>query len=204
MHKLFLGLSRLMAYLGGCVLVALIMLTCVSVLGRSLNGILHSEFLQSFAPALAQRALDLGIGPVNGDFELIESGVAFAIFAFLPLCQITNGHATVEIFTSKFPLAINRALQFIIDSVFALVLILIAVQLHGGMQSKMRSGETTFLLEFPLWWAYCASLAGAAIAAVVAIYVAFARAQEVFGNRVVLDTPVSANAPKQSAGDSQP
>ena len=33
------------------------------------------------------------------DYELVEAGVAFAIFAFIPLCQIYGSHATVDIFT---------------------------------------------------------------------------------------------------------
>jgi len=74
-------------------------------------------------PGLSAWALDLGVGPINGDFELVEAGVAFAIFAFLPLCQISAGHASVDIFTAKLPMRINRVLQLGIDVIFAIVLI---------------------------------------------------------------------------------
>jgi len=181
-----------MAYLGGAMLVLLILLTCVSVIGRSLNGLLHSDFFQSVAPQFAQWAIDIGVGPVNGDFELIEAGVAFSIFAFFPLCQISNSHAAVEIFTKNLSPGINRFLQLIIDGLFALVLILIAVQLYGGMTSKMRSGQTTFLLEFPVWWAYSISLVCAVIAAAVAMYVAIVRAMELFGNKSILASSTGA------------
>ena len=152
MYRLIYGLSRFMAYIGGIMLVLLVILTCVSVVGRSLNGILHGDFFQTVAPAFAAWAIDSGVGPVNGDYELIEAGVAFAIFAFLPLCQTSNAHAAVEIFTRSMSPRFNRILQLIIDTVFALVLLLIAVQLYSGMLSKMNSGQTTFLLEFPVWW----------------------------------------------------
>lgn len=175
-----------MANLGGAMLVILIVLTCVSVVGRSLNGMMHSGFIESVAPGFAKWALDLGVGPVNGDFELIEAGVAFSIFAFIPLCQITGGHASVEIFTKALSPFVNRILQFIIDVLFALVLLLIAVQLYSGLQSKMRSGQTTLLLEFPVWWAYALSLTGAVIAAAVAIYIAVIRSAELFGNKTIL------------------
>lgn len=181
-----------MAYLGGIMLILLITLTCVSVLGRSLNGLFHSSFAEHLAPAFSKWALASGIGPVNGDFELIETGVAFSIFAFLPLCQFSGAHASVDIFTSKMSGWTERLLQFLIDVVFAAVLLLIAVQLYSGMASKMRSGQTTFLLEFPLWWAYGLSMIGAAVAAVVAVYIALVRTVElVSGNSVLPVRPSS-------------
>lgn len=181
-----------MAYTGGAMLVVLVLLTCVSVTGRSLNGILHGDLFQAIAPAFATWAIDLGIGPVNGDYELIESGVAFAIFAFLPLCQITNGHAAVEIFTRLMSPRFNRVLQLVIDTIFALVLLLIAVQLYSGMLSKMNSGQTTFLLEWPVWWGYALSMIGAVIAAAVGCYVAIIRLIELRGNKAVLPSAESA------------
>jgi hypothetical protein len=42
-------------------------------------------------------------GPVKGDFEVVEAGIAFSIFAFLPICQLHGGHATVDIFTNLMP-----------------------------------------------------------------------------------------------------
>ena len=41
------------------------------------------------------------LGPVPGDFELVEVGTGFAVFAFLPWCQLKRGHATVDLFTSE-------------------------------------------------------------------------------------------------------
>lgn len=193
MYKFFDNLSRFMAYLGGAMLVALVVLTCVSIVGRSLNSVLHSDWLTNFAPAIASRALGLGIGPVNGDYELIEAGVAFAIFAFLPLCQISGAHATVEIFTSAMSPRFNRILQFLIDVIFAFALVLIAIQLLNGLQSKMRSGQTTLLLEFPVWWAYAMSMAGASVAAVISLYIAIMRGVEVYRGGSILPNTRSAD-----------
>ncbi len=177
-------LARFMAILGGIVLTFLILLTCISIIGRSLNGAFHSEFMQNIAPGFANWMLDLGIGPVNGDFEVVEAGVAFAIFAFLPICQMTAGHASVDIFTNMFPKSFNRFLRMIIEIVFAAVLILIAWRLFEGLQSKMSYGETTFLLQFPIWWAYLASFVGGITAAVVGAYMAGIRTLEFFTKRI--------------------
>jgi len=165
-------LARGMAILGGIVLSLLILMTCVSIAGRVLNTMLHG-WIGDLAPGFAAQMLDLGIGPINGDFEIVEAGVAFAIFAFLPLCQLVSGHADVDILVSKFSPRAQSILRCVVEWVFAAALVLIAVQLFGGMMSKMRFGENTFILQFPVWWGYAASLVAAAVAALVGIYTAF-------------------------------
>lgn len=178
-------LARLFALLGGLVLSVLIVLTCLSVVGRSLNGLLHTASVQAFGPWV-DALLDLGIGPINGDFELVEAGMAFAIFAFLPLCQLNGAHASVDIFTAALPQRAKLLLRTLIDIVFAAVLVLIAWQLFEGLLSKRSSGQTTFLLEFPVWWAYAFSLSGAGVAALVSVYVACMHVAEcVTGQRVL-------------------
>lgn len=192
MHLFFLRLSRLMAWLGGAMLTLLILLICASVTGRALNGMLHSDIAQGVAPGLATWLLDLGIGPINGDFELTEAGIAFSIFAFLPLCHITGGHAAVDVFTQRLSPRVNRGLRLVTEAVFAAVMVLIAVQLNAGMLSKMRSGQTTFLLEFPVWWGYALSLTGAVVAAAVAIWMAWIRLQEAIIGRDLLPADLGA------------
>lgn len=193
MHRFFLKLSQVMAYLGGLMLVGLIVLICTSIVGRSMNGVLHSDLIEGFMPGLATAILALGVGPVNGDFELIEAGVAFSIFAFLPLCQITGGHASVDIFTSKLSDGANRVLRTLTEIIFAAVLGLIAVQLFAGLLSKMDSGQTTLLLEFPVWWSYALSLTGAVVAAVVAVYLAVMRIMELLQGQDILPADLGAD-----------
>ena len=185
MKNLATQAARFMAICGGLVLTVLIVLICISVIGRSLNGLLHG-WIGAVMPDLSAWALDLGVGPINGDFELVEAGVAFAIFAFLPLCQISAGHASVDIFTAKLPTRINRLLQLAIDVIFAVVLIAMAYQLYNGMLSKQRYGDTTFLLQFPIWWAYAASLSGSILTAVISFYVAGIRALELMRGEDIL------------------
>lgn len=186
MHRFFLTLARVAAILGGAILTFLILLTVLSVAGRALNGLFHSLIDMGIFPGLAQGMLDLGVGPVMGDFELVEAGVAFCIFAFIPITQITGGHATVDVLTSQFSPRVNRVLIAFWEVIFAIALIVIAWRLFVGMEGKMKYNETTMLLQFPIWWAYGASFLGAALAAVVAVYVAFARVTETLTGRVVL------------------
>ena len=167
MHRFFVRLSQAMALAGGAMLTALVLLTCASILGREVNEVLQWDALRDTGPA---RWLlhEVGIGAINGDFELLESGMAFAIFAFLPLAQITAGHAVVDVFADFLPRGVNRVLSVVIEAVFAAVLVLIAVQLWSGMVSKLDSGQTTLRLQFPVWWAYALAVVPAILAAVVA------------------------------------
>lgn len=186
MYALIKKLAQLMAVLGGLVLTLLVLLVCTSVLGRSVGTLLHGTFMQSNFADFSNWALAVGIGAINGDFELVEAGIAFAIFAFLPLCQLSGSHATVDVFTSKFSRRTNQVLQMISECLFALVLGLIAWRLFAGMEAKQRYGETTFLLQFPIWWAYAASFSGAVIAAFISFYMAIIRILEVFSGQQML------------------
>lgn len=186
MYALIKKLAQVMAVLGGLVLTLLVLLVCTSVLGRSVGTLLHGTFMQSNFADFSNWALAVGIGAINGDFELVEAGIAFAIFAFLPLCQLSGSHATVDVFTSKFSRRTNQVLQMISECLFALVLGLIAWRLFAGMEAKQRYGETTFLLQFPIWWAYAASFSGAVIAAFISFYMAIIRILEVFSGQQML------------------
>ena len=192
MHALMERLARLFAFLGGLVLSILIIVTCLSIAGRTLNSLLHGDFAQALMPGFADLLLATGVGPINGDFELVEAGMAFAIFAFLPLCQLNGAHASVDIFTAALSPRANRVLRAAIEIVFAGVLVLIAWQLFQGMESKRASGQTTFLLQFPIWWAYAASLSGAIMAALASAYVAVMRLIEVVTGHKVLPAELEA------------
>ena len=190
MHSHVNSLARVSAVLGGIVLVAMIVLTCLSILGRSINSLMFSDFFQDNLPQFADLVLSSGVGHINGDFELIEAGMAFSIFAFLPLCQLMGGHASVTILADRLPSRLNRGLVTVIEVLFAATLILITWQLFLGMESKRMSGQTSFLLQFPVWWAYALSLVPSIVAALVATYVAAARVIErVTGKKLLSDQP---------------
>lgn len=193
MYRLFYGVARFMAVLGGIVLSVLVLMICLSIIGRTLNGLLHTAVASGFLASTAQWLIDAGVGPVNGDFELVEAGVAFAVFAFLPLCQVTTGHASVDVFTNWMPDGAQRVLNLLIDVLFAVVLVVIAMQLYDGMQSKMRSGQTTFLLQYPIWWAYAASLSGATVTAIVGVFMAGVRVAELVLGRQIFVNVQGAN-----------
>lgn len=168
-------IARFTAILGGLILTVLVVLTCISVIGRGLNTFGHSDFLEAYAPALGDMLLATGVAPITGDFELVEAGVAFAIFSFLPICQLYGAHATVDIFTSMLSKRVNEVLMIVWEIALTAIVILITWRLFEGMQDKMKYGETTFLLQFPIWQSYAASLVPAVIASLVGGYCSYAR-----------------------------
>lgn len=155
MNSIFLGLSKALAIVGGFVLTALILIIVFSIAGR-----------------------ETGLGAVTGDYEIVEAGMAFCIFAFLPYAQMTGAHATVDIFTNALGEKAQAWLIAIIEVVFAVAIIIIAVQLLGGLESKLRSGQTTLLLQFPVWWGYAAAFAASVIGAVVGAWHALVKVTE--------------------------
>ena len=128
--------------------------------------------------ALAIGAFGIGLT------EFVVAGMAFAVFCFLGWCQITAGHASVDVVANNFPRRVKRFLRMVTEVLFAAALVLIAWRLAEGTVSKYGNGETSFLLEFPVWWAFAASLVGAIIAAIVGIYMGAVRTYEFFTGRI--------------------
>lgn len=187
-HRVVRGVAWLIAIAGGIVLIATILMICVSISGRTLAALLHSGFMQTTLPGLANWMLGFRIGPIRGDFELVEAAMAFSIFAFLGWCQITAGHATVDVFTDGLRPWLKRVLQSVIEVVFAVALVYIALQLHEGMQTQHRRRTTTMVMQVPLWWYLMAALIPAYVAAAIGCYMAVVRVVEALLNRPLIDT----------------
>ncbi len=159
-------LARGLAIAGGVVLVALTIMTVISIIGRG--------FLWA------------GLSSVPGDFELVEAGVAFAIFSFLPWCQVVRGHATVDIFTNFLSPAANRVIDLITELLMTVFITVIAWRLWYGMHDKIRYNEITFILQFPVWWAYALCMVAAVIGVIVSFFLLYVRIREVATGEPVL------------------
>jgi len=193
MRRLIYFLARFTAVIGGLVLMALVLMTTASIIGRTVNKMLHSPFFQEKLTGLSQGLIDMGIGEINGNYELLEAGVAFAIFSFLPICQYYGAHATVDVFTSFLPARVNRWIMAFWEVVLAAVIVLIIWRLYEGMQRYLGNGETTLFLQFPVWWAYAASFASGVIASVVPVYCAVIRVIEAIRGTDILPSEQGAH-----------
>lgn len=131
-----------LAMAGGLVLLAIVVLTCVSIIGRALVP------------------FDLGIGPIRGIYDMTEIGMAAAIFAFLPWAQFKDAHARVDLFQSVMPGALNRLLDLMFNVAMFAVAAVGTYRLYLGMQDKLSYGETTLIAQIPVWQGYAAGLVG--------------------------------------------
>lgn len=143
MKHLIYGLCRAMSWVGALVLCALALISVVSIAGRAL----------SFA----------GLGPVPGDFELVEAGTALAVFCFLPWCHLKNGHATVDLFWRAYPAGMRRFLVMVADALMLLAWVLLTWRMGVAAEDYHANGETSFILHMPVWWGYAASMLPAVI-----------------------------------------
>lgn len=192
-HRGVRALAFAMAIAGGLVLTAIILMVCLSVVGRTATSILHSGFMQTNLPGLAAWLLSTGVGPIRGDYELLEMAMAFSIFAFLVWCQVTSGHASVDIFTDGLKPWAKRVLIALIEVVMAAVIVVIALQLYDGMLTQQRRRSTSFLLQFPVWWGYAAAVVPAFLAAGVSVYMALVRIAEAALNRTLISAEQGAD-----------
>lgn len=136
-------LAKGSAILGGVTLCALTLMIVVSVCGRALIGV--------------------GLGPVPGDFELVEVGTAIAVFFFLPWCYLRGGHATVDLLYMHLPSWAQKTVVIVSDLLMLAVWLVLTWKLWEGMLEKRQYLETTFILQMPIWWAYALCMVGAVI-----------------------------------------
>ena len=126
------------AVIGGTLSLAVALLVVVSVIGR--------------------RFFD---APIPGDFELVQMATAVAVFSFLPYCQARRGNIVVDTFTTRLPARVNAVIDAFWDLVYAGMMGLITVCLVVGTLDHIRNGQTTMVLQFPIWpaIAICTALA---------------------------------------------
>jgi len=123
--------SRQFALTGGVIMILLALITVISIIGRAFFGT-----------------------SIQGDYELVEAGLAVAIFLFLTECQIKKGHVIVDFFT----ITLAKKKIYFLDAtgnlLFTLVAGLLTWQLSiGGLESHQYL-EQSMILELPIWMAY--------------------------------------------------
>ena len=146
MNRLIYGLSRAMAWFGSLVLVVIAVMSVASIIGRALSG--------------------FGLGPVPGDFELVEVGTALAVFCFLPWTHLKRGHAVVDMLWGSYPLPMRRVLDVLADGLMLAVWLLLVWRMSLAMGEYRHNGEVSFILQMPVWWGYAASFPAAVIGVV--------------------------------------
>lgn len=159
--------ARWLAYGGGVLLAGVAVMVVLSVIGRALDG--------------------FGLSPIRGDYELVQTGVGLAVFAFLPWCQYNRGHVSVDILITQFPRRGQAFFGLVGDILITLVAFVIAWRIWVGFGEKFPFGgeglrealdmgsrpffpETTYELAIPMWMPYGLGFLFSALFFLTALY----------------------------------
>jgi len=142
--------SRLLAFVGGLLLVAMTLMATYSIAMRTLFD-----------------------EPLLGDVELVQMGCGIAIVFFLPLCQLRRGNVIVDVFTLRASPRVRSALDGLGSVLMALTAALLAWRSLVGTLDAYGTGEESIILGVPIWWSISAFAPGFALLAVVALYTAW-------------------------------
>jgi TRAP-type C4-dicarboxylate transport system permease small subunit len=173
-------LSKGLVFFGGTVLTALAFMTVLSTIGRAFVG------------------LQIGLGPIPGDFELVEAGTAVSVFCFMSWCQLNQGHVTVDIFTNQFGQRANALLILIGNSLIFIVAFVIAWRLWMGFGEQVTwfsqpirdligfgykpfTNNTTYILGMPFWYSYLLSFIGAFCFALISAFTVWRSLNDLLG-----------------------
>jgi len=127
---LLFRLCRVLALGGGLVIVAMTLMSLVSIVGRAVLN-----------------------KPLPGDYELVQLGCAVAVAAFLPFCQMRGGHVLVDFFTANARPAVRATLDTLGALLLAVAAAVLAWRLTAGALSLAAANDQTTILELPTWWA---------------------------------------------------
>jgi TRAP-type C4-dicarboxylate transport system permease small subunit len=145
-HSPVTRLARVLAVVGGLISVAAAVLVTASVTLRW-----------------------LGFGSINGDFELVQVGVAVSVFCFLPLSQARRANIMVDTFTGWLPTRVQRAIDAFWDLVYAAFMALMAWCLMNGARDALASGLNSAMLGFPLWPVFAGAVLLLAVLVITAV-----------------------------------
>jgi len=147
---LLFRLCRAFALAGGFVLVAMMLMSLVSVVGR---GVFNK--------------------PLPGDYELVQLGCAIAVAAFLPFCQMRGGHVLVDFFTANARPAVRATLDTLGALLLAVAAAVFTWRITAGALSFKDANDQTTILEIPTWWAVALMVPSFALFSAAGFYTAW-------------------------------
>lgn len=160
------------AMLGGVLLLAIMLISSLSVLGRALSLLFGAR-----------------ISGIPGDVEIVQLGCAVAIFAFLPICQLKRANVLVGALTKRLPVRARASFDLAANALFLVLTFLLAFQLGIGTREKFANHDTTMVLRLPEGWAYAVAEVFAWLLVLTTAYTVARSAAEIRANRAIGPSP---------------
>ena len=146
MNRWLKKISQVFAVFGGLVAFGSAAMVCVSIAMRSLLS-----------------------RPIAGDVELTQFGIALCISLCLPWAQLHGANIIVDFFTQSLPERASRRLDAVGALLLAAMCALLSWRTSVGALSVREAGETSMILDLPMWWAYASLAPRLALTALVAL-----------------------------------
>jgi TRAP-type C4-dicarboxylate transport system permease small subunit len=143
-------ICRAFAVGSGLMLIAMSLMSLVSILGRALFS-----------------------KPILGDYELVQMMSAVAVSMALPFCQMIRGHIIVDFFTANAPKKFNRICDIVASLILAMAGFVFAWRITLGMLDLRESGDASMLLNLYTWWGYLPMIPSFFLLGCAALYTAW-------------------------------
>lgn len=128
--RMLFAVATWFAYAGGLIFICLVIMSVASIVGRKLFS-----------------------APVPGDVEVLQMAAAFASATFFAYCHLTHGDVKVDFFTAH----MTTQRRMLLDSAGSLLVgllgLLLAWRTGAGALSLKEAGESSAILEIPVWLA---------------------------------------------------
>jgi TRAP-type C4-dicarboxylate transport system permease small subunit len=138
-----------LALAGAALLVGIALMSAVSIVGRA-----------AFS------------SPIQGDYELVQMGVAVFVACSLPLAQVRYANIIVDFFTTNASPRTQRRLDAMGALVVAAVMAFVAWRTMVGTVDMARAGQTSTILGVPTWITYAGMLPGLVLCALAGLWCA--------------------------------
>lgn len=126
--RLLLATAKWLAFVGGLIFSGLVIMSIVSIVGRKLFN-----------------------APVPGDVEVLQMFAAFASATFFAYCHLMHGDVKVDFFTANIASGKRSFLDAAGSLLVGLVGTLLAWRTAIGAISLREGGESSAILELPVW-----------------------------------------------------
>jgi TRAP-type C4-dicarboxylate transport system permease small subunit len=111
--------------------------------------------------------------PLRGEFEIVDLGVATAVFAFLPLAQFVRGYVVLDLSTSFLGRRTTVALDAVAGILFAAAMAIVAWRMLIGGFDIYETGERTTILHLEYWWTFVVAVPSLILLCAVCVYMAW-------------------------------
>ena len=147
--RMLLATAKWFAFTGGVIFTGLVVMSIVSIVGRKLFN-----------------------APVPGDVEVLQMCAAFASASFFAYCHLMRGEVKVDFFTAHIASTKRQFLDAIGSLLVALVGALLAWRTGVGAISLREGGESSAILEVPVWIAQALMVPSFILLALAGVYMA--------------------------------